>query len=148
MNTQLCILAGASLVAASAFAAEKPVKLSDLPPAVQKAVEAQTKGAEIKGFSMETEKGKTFYEAETRLNGHGRDLLFDKTGALIEVEEETTIDSIPAPARSAIQQKAGDGKVLKVERVTSGSSISYEAEIEKNGKKSEFAVKADGTASK
>jgi len=148
MNTQLRILAGATLAAGLAFAAEKPVKSSDLPPAVQKAVEAQTKGAEIKGFSMETEKGKTFYEAETRLNGHGRDLLFDKTGALVEVEEETPIDSIPAPARTAIQKKAGDGRVLKVEMVTSGSRVSYEAEIEKNGKKSEFAVKSDGTASK
>ena len=148
MNTQLCILAFATLAAASAFAGEKPVKLSDLPPAVQKAIETQTKGAEIKGFSMETEKGKTFYEAETRLNGHGRDLLFDKTGTLVEVEEETPIDSIPAPARNAIHKKAGDGKVLKVEMVTSGSSISYEVEIEKNGKKSEFAVKSDGTASK
>jgi len=148
MNTQLCILAGATLAAGLALAAEKPAKLSDLPPAVQKAIEAQTKGAEIKGFSTETEKGKTFYEAETRLNGRGRDLLFDKTGTLVEVEEETALDAIPAPARSAIQKKAGDGKVLKVEMVTSGSRVSYEAEIEKNGKKSEFAVKSDGTASK
>jgi uncharacterized membrane protein YkoI len=148
MNTQLCVLAGATLAAGLAFAAEKPAKLSDLPPAVQKAIEAQTKGAEIKGFSTETEKGKTFYEAETRLNGHGRDLLFDKNGTLVEVEEETALEAIPAPARSAIQKKAADGKVLKVEMVTSGSSVSYEAEIEKNGKKSEFAVKSDGTASK
>jgi len=148
MKTQLRILAGATLAAGLAFAAEKPAKLSDLPPAVQKAIEAQTKGAEIKGFSTETEKGKTFYEAETRLNGHGRDLLFDKTGRLVEVEEETALDAIPAPARSAIQKKAGDGKVLKVEMVTSGSNVSYEAEIEKNGKKSEFAVKSDGTPSK
>ena len=148
MNTQLCILTGATLAAGLAFAAEKPAKLSDLPPAVQKAIEAQTKGAEIKGFSTETEKGKTFYEAETRLNGHGRDLLFDKNGTLVEVEEETALEAIPAPARSAIQKKAADGKVLKVEMVTSGSSVSYEAEIEKNGKKSEFAVKSDGTASK
>ena len=148
MNTQLCLLAGAMLAAGLTFAAEKPVKLSDLPPAVQKAIEAQTKGAEIKGFSTETEKGKTFYEAETRLNGHGRDLLFDKTGTLVEVEEETALDAIPAPARSAIEKKAANGRVLKVEMVTSGSKVSYEAEIEKNGKKSEFAVKSDGTASK
>ena len=148
MNTQLCILAGATLAAGFAFAVEKPVKLSDLPPAVQKAIEAQTKGAEIKGISTETEKGKTLYEAETRLNGHGRDLLFDKTGTLVEVEEETALDAIPAPARSAIEKKSANGKVLKVETVTSGSKVSYEAEIEKNGKKSEFTVKPDGTASK
>jgi uncharacterized membrane protein YkoI len=148
MNSQLCILAGATLATGLAFAADKPAKLSDLPSAVQKAIQEQTKGAEIKGLSTETEKGKTLYEAETRLNGHGRDLLFDKTGALVEVEEETTLDAIPAPARSAIQKKAAGGKVLKVETVTSGSRVSYEAEIEKNGQKSECAVKPDGAVSK
>ncbi len=55
---------------------------------------------------------------------------------------------IPASAKSAIQKKAAGGKVLKVETVTRGSRISYEAEIEKDGEKSEFAVKPDGTVSK
>ena len=148
MNTQFCILTGATLAIGLAFAADKPAKLSDLPLAVQKAIQEQTKGAEIKGFSTEIEKGKTFYEAETRLNGHGRDLLFDKTGALVEVEQETALDAIPAPARSAIQKQAAGGKVLEVQAVTRDGSVSYEAEIEKNGKKSEFAVKPDGTVSK
>lgn len=148
MNTQLSILTGATLAIGLAFAADKPAKLADLPLAVQKAIREQTKGAEIKGFSTEIEKGKTFYEAETRLNGHGRDLLFDKTGALVEVEQETALDAIPAPARSAIQKKAAGGKVLEVQAVTRDGSVSYEAEIEKNGKKLEFAVKPDGTVSK
>lgn len=148
MNMQGHILAGAVIATGLAFAVDKPVKLSDVPPAVQKAIQEQAKGAVIKGLSVETEKGKTFYEAETMLNGHGRDLLFDKTGALVEVEEETTLDAIPVPAKSAIQTKAAGRKVLKVEAVTNGSSVSYEAEIEKNGKKLEFAVKPDGTVSK
>jgi uncharacterized membrane protein YkoI len=147
MNMQRHILAGSVMATGLAFAVDKPVKLSDVPPAVQKAIQEQTKGAVIKGLSMETEKGKTFYEAETTLKGHGRDLLFDKTGALVEVEEETTLDAIPVPAKNGIQKAAG-GQVLKVEAVTNGSSVSYEAEIEKNGKKSEFAVKPDGTISK
>jgi hypothetical protein len=64
------------------------------------------------------------------------------------MEEETALDVIPASAKSAIQKKAAGGKVLKVETVTRGSRISYEAEIEKDGEKSEFAVKPDGTVSK
>lgn len=148
MNTQHRILSYATVATGLAFAVDKPVKLSDLSPAVQKAIQEQTKGAVIKGFSTETEKGKTFYEAETRLNGHGRDLLFDKTGTLVEMEEETALDAIPASAKSAIQKKAAGGKVLKVETVTRGSRVSYEAEIEKDGEKSEFAVKPDGTVSK
>ncbi len=40
-----------------AGAAEKKVQMKDLPPAVQKTVQDQTKGAEIRGISSETEKG-------------------------------------------------------------------------------------------
>ncbi len=69
MNTQHRILAYATVATGLAFAVDKPVKLSDLPPAVQKPIQEQIKGAVIKGFSTETEKGKTFYEAETRLTG-------------------------------------------------------------------------------
>ncbi len=128
--------------------AEKAIQMSQLPPAVQKAIQEQTKGAEVKGLSTETEKGKTYYEAETRLNGRARDLLFDKTGALVEVEEETTMDAIPAPAKAAIEKKAAGGKVLKVETVTAGKDVKYEAEIDNKGNKSEVAVKGDGSIAK
>jgi len=105
MNAQLRFLAGAILAIGLALAADKPAKLNDLPLAVQKAIQEQTKGAEVKGLSTETEKGKSFYEVETMLNGLGRDLLFDQTGALVEVEQETALDAIPAPARSAIPRR-------------------------------------------
>ncbi|MGA7240779.1 MAG: hypothetical protein WBY44_34160 [Bryobacteraceae bacterium] len=49
----------------AAAAAEKKVELNDLPPAVQKAVAEQTKNAELKGLSKETEHGVTSYEIET-----------------------------------------------------------------------------------
>lgn len=64
------------------------------------------------------------------------------------MEEETALDAIPAAARNAIHTKAAGGKVLAVETVTKGGSVSYEADIVKNGKKSEVAVKSDGTVSK
>ena len=106
---------------------------------------AETKGAKIKGYNRETEKGKTFYEVETMLNGQSRDLLFDATGVLVEVEEEIALNSIPSAAKSAIERRVADGKVNKVERVTKGQSVSYEAEItSKSGKSSEVAVKPDG----
>jgi hypothetical protein len=128
------------------FAAEKKIGYQDLPASVQKAVPAETKGAEIKGYNQETEKGKTFYEVETMLNRMGRDLLFDASGVLVEVEEEIALNSIPAAAKAAIEKRTANGKVNKVERVTKGQSVSYEAEItSKSGKRSEIVVKADGS---
>ena len=72
------------MFALGAVASEKAVKMKDLPPAVQKAVQEQTQGAELKGLAKEVEKGKTFYEAETMVNGRTRDLLFDDAGTADE----------------------------------------------------------------
>jgi uncharacterized membrane protein YkoI len=131
------------------FAAEKKVKLEDLPPAVQAAVKEQTRNATLAGLSTEKEKGKTMYEVETRVNGKSRDLLLDQAGAVVESEEEVDIDSIPAPARAAIQKRTANGTLAKVEKVTAGSTVSYEATIKsKAGKSSEYAVNADGTRRK
>src|SRR6516165_5311498 len=80
-----------SAVAAFAMAAapraqsEKKVEMKDLPPAVQKAVQEQTKGLTLKGLASEVEDGKTFYEAETTVNGHAKDFLFDAAGHLVEI---------------------------------------------------------------
>jgi hypothetical protein len=147
-NTLIAIVAGA-VTLGTIFAAEKKIESKNLPPAVQKALPGETKGAEIKGYNQETEKGKTFYEVETMLNGKSRDLLFDTSGALVEVEEEVAFDSIPPAAKAAIEKQAANGKVNKVESVTKGQSVSYEAAItSKTGKRSEVAVKADGSSMK
>jgi len=149
MRSTLIVIATATVSLGTFLAAEKKIGPQDLPPAVQKAVPGETKGAKIKGYSQETEKGKTFYEVETIFNGKSRDLLFDASGALVEVEEEIALDSIPPAAKAAIEKRAANGEVNKVESVTRGQSVSYEAEItSKTGKRSEVAVKADGSSTK
>ena len=136
----------AAMVLASSFgllAAERKVQLKNLPPAVQKAILEQTKGATVIGYVEEREDGKVSYEAETKVNGRTRDLLFDAAGTLIEVEEEVAPDTLPAAVQTALSTR---GKVLKVEAVTKGSVVTYEAEVEKNGKKSEVVMDARGNA--
>ncbi len=140
------------LIAAAvlAGAAEKKVAMKDLPPAVQKTVQDQTKGAEIKGLSLETENGKTSYEVETIANGKHRDLEIDAQGTVTEVEEETALDTIPPAAKATIEKKAAGGKIAMVETVTHGTTIAfYEAHFTgKDGKRHEVQVKPDGTETK
>jgi uncharacterized membrane protein YkoI len=138
-----------TLVALAALAAEKKVRFEELPPAVQAVVKEQTKNATLVGLSTEKQKGKTVYEVETRIGGKSRDLLLDQTGSVIETEEEVDMESIPAPASSAIQKRAAGGTISKVEKVTAGAAISYEAAIRmKSGKTVEYAVNADGMSHK
>jgi hypothetical protein len=61
-----CLLAALALLVG---AAEPKLKLADLPPPVQKTVQAQTKNAQLKGLSKEVENGETVYEIETMANG-------------------------------------------------------------------------------
>jgi uncharacterized membrane protein YkoI len=139
-----------SLVLAAAIAAPaRKLELRDLPPAVQKTVKAELKGASITSISKETEKGVQQYEIETVISGKHRDFNVDAKGALLVVEEETTLETIPAAAKAAILKKVGDGKLGMVEIFKRGGETMYEAAYTtKAGKKNEILVKADGTEGK
>jgi hypothetical protein len=146
--TALTIMLSLAIAAGLAMAA-KSLAVKDLPPAVQKTVQEQTKGAEIKNISKETEKGVTQYEVETMVTGKHRDFNVDTKGGLVVVEEEVAIDSIPAAAKAAIQKKVGAGKLGMVETMTKGAATMYEAAYTgKDGKKHAVLVKADGAETK
>jgi uncharacterized membrane protein YkoI len=124
---------------------EKKIQRADLPPAVEKTVAAQTLGATIKGFSQEKENGQILYEAETTVNGHSKDITIDANGAVVEVEEQVALDSLPATVKDGLQAKAGAGKILKIESLTkNGKVVAYEAKVEAAGKKKEIQVGPDG----
>jgi hypothetical protein len=141
------VLLGAALVSVAglAVAQEKKIKRSDLPPAVEKTVAAQSAGATVKGFSKEVENGQTYYEAEMIVNGHTKDILIDPTGAIVEVEEQVAMDALAAEVKAGLQAKAGEGKLVKVESITKQDKlVAYEAQVTKAGKKSEVQVGPDG----
>jgi hypothetical protein len=135
---------------AAGLACAAKLTLKDLPAPVQKTVQDNLKGGEIKGISKETEKGVTQYEIESMLNGKHRDFNVDTKGGLVVMEEEVAIDSIPAGAKAAIQKKVADGKLTMVETLARpGKDTLYEASFTtKAGKKSSLLVTADGTATK
>jgi hypothetical protein len=135
------------IVATLAIAQEQEMKIqrSDLPAPVEKAVAAQSQGATIKGFSQEKENGQTYYEAEMTVNGHSKDVLMDPNGNVVEVEEQVTLDSLPATVRDGLQAKAGKGKIVKVESLTKHDKlVAYEAKVQAAGKRSEIQVGPDG----
>ena len=55
-------------------AQSKKVERSQLPPAVEKTVVTESKGAAIRSFSTEVEDGNRVYEAALTINGHARAL--------------------------------------------------------------------------
>jgi len=138
-----------SALACFANAADKKLQMKDLSPAVQKTIQDNLKGAQVTSIGKEVEKGVTQYEVETMLNGKHRDFEVDTKGTLLVVEDETSIDEIPAAAKAAIMKKVGSGKLGMVETVNKGDTKLYEAAYtSKDGKKHEVLVTADGTETK
>src|SRR6266850_450125 len=112
--------------------------------AVEKAVAAQSPGTAVRGFSKETENSQTYYEVELIVNGYTKDILIDTTGAIVEVEEEVVLDSLPAEVKAGLLAKAGKGKIGNVESITKHDRlVAYEAHVDTNGKKSESQVGPD-----
>jgi uncharacterized membrane protein YkoI len=144
-NYSIAFAAGVLLLAGGASAQEKKIKRSDLPPAVEKTVAAQSAGATIRGFSTEKENGQTLYEAELTVNGHSKDISMTADGAIVEIEEQVSLDSLPVEVKVGLHAKAGNGKILKVESLTKKDKlVAYEAKVETNGKRTEVQVGPDG----
>jgi hypothetical protein len=129
----------------AAIAQERKLNRSQLPPGVEKTVQAQSQGAKIKGFYTERERGKKVYEVEMIVNGHTRDIQIAESGTLNEVEEEVLIGSLSPEIRTALRKKASGATILKVESLTKdGVLVAYEAATLKGSKKGEIQVGPSG----
>jgi uncharacterized membrane protein YkoI len=144
MQHRTIVVAIAILAAAVTIArADQKTTLKNLPPAVKATVEAESKGATVKGISSEKENGKTVYELETLVNGRTRDLMIDAAGKVYLVEEQLDLDKAPAPVRAALEAR---GKIVALESVVEHGKTRYEGQVRtKAGKKVAIEVNADGT---
>ncbi len=126
-------------------AQEKKIKREQLPPAVEKTVAEQSKGATIRGFSTEVEKGKRLYEAALTVNGHGKDISIDAKGNIVEIEEEVSMDSLAPAVKDGLKRAAGTGTISKIESLTkNGKLVAYEAVVKRGAKRSEIQVGPNG----
>jgi hypothetical protein len=139
------VVVSTMLLSLSLLAQEKKIKRSDLPPAVEKTVAAQSMGATVRGFSREQEKEGTFYEAKLTVSGHSKDVLMNANGEVVEVEEQVEMNALPPAVAGGLQAKAGKGKLIKVESLSKhGKLVAYEAQVMTEGKRSEVQVGPDG----
>ena len=126
-------------------AQERKIKREQLPPAVEKTVAKESEGATVKGFATEVEHGVKLYEASLTVNGHSKDILIDKNGNIVEVEEEVSLDSLPAAVQVAFKKAAGSGTIQVIESLTkNGNLVAYEAQVKRGKKRSEIQVGPNG----
>jgi uncharacterized membrane protein YkoI len=139
------VIIGTAFLAMTVSAQEKKLARKDLPPAVEKTVAEQSKGATITGFSTEVEDGKKIYEAALVVDGHGRDISMDKDGRVLEIEDEVKLASLPAAVQDGLKAAAGKGTLGKVEALSkNGKLVAYESVVTLAGKHHEVQVGPDG----
>ncbi|MFY9558324.1 MAG: hypothetical protein WAV20_00035 [Blastocatellia bacterium] len=146
-KTTILLFTVSLMFCAASFAqnSETRVKMKDLPEAVRKTVQEQSKGATLRGLARETDDGKTFYEAELRVRGHNKDVLIDPAGTVVEIEEQVAMSSLPSVVQATIRKEAGKGKITGVESITKNNSIeAYEAHVTTGRKRFEIKVAPDG----
>ena len=69
----------------------------------------------------------------------------DEHGNILEVEEEVTLDSLPAAVKEGLGKAAGTGVIGKVESLTkNGKLVAFEAVVKNGTKRQEIQVGPDG----
>lgn len=130
---------------AAAQEKERKIKREQLPATVEKTVAAESQGATIKGFSTEVDNGRRVYEVELTVDGHNKDILIDKSGAVLEIEEQVSMESLPQAVQDGLKKAAGAGTIEMIESLTkNGTLVAYEAHVRTGKKRSEIQVGPNG----
>jgi uncharacterized membrane protein YkoI len=133
-----------SLLALAAVAQEKKITAKDVPAAVISAFKTTYPNATIRGYAREKEKGKVFYEIESREGTTTRDVLYNSDGTVAEVEETVAASELPAEVQRAFKEKYPKAVITKAERTTAGDKVSYEIVARQGKRKVTLEVDSSG----
>jgi Putative beta-lactamase-inhibitor-like, PepSY-like len=143
-RTSSLMAIGVLLASSSVFAQESKIQEKDVPAAVIAAFKSAYPNATVRGYAKEKEKGKLFYEIESKDGATMRDLLYNADGTVAEIEETIAATDLPAEAQQLIKSKYPKGVVSRAEKVTEGSTIKYEVSIRNGKRRTGLAFDADG----
>jgi len=138
------VLLASTVFSLSAFTQEKKISKKDLPQAVLAAFEKAYPKATIKGLSQEVENGKTYYEIESIDGKTTRDLLYLSDGSVTEIEEGLSVAELPPPVKAALLKEYPKGKVVKAEKTTKGTTVTFEMKVSSGKTNAELVVDPSG----
>jgi uncharacterized membrane protein YkoI len=120
------------------------IAISDAPEPVQKALKVRLSGGDLDSISRVEEDGETTYDVEFTRDEKSVIVSFSPDGKIVLEEEEVSLADTPAAVQAGIKALLGDGELARLVRVTEDGDITYEGEMEKDGKPQKFTVGPDG----
>ena len=119
------------------------ISLEEAPPEVQKTVRAQVAQGKLQSIEKNLEHADLSYDVEmTNKEGGHRSFSVAPDGKLTSVQ--ISLQEVPAPVRKTIQAHIGNGKLGDIYKLIEGNEISFDAEVDRNGKIREVVVAPDG----
>jgi hypothetical protein len=124
---------------------EETVSMDKVPQAVKDTLKQYASESDVKTVEKGDQDGTQVYEFDITQGKHSFEVAIAPDGTFMGTEEDVQLTDMPGAAQAALKAQAGDSKMSGFEKaVDKNHKTTYEANIEKGGKKSEVAVDADG----
>lgn len=141
----VALLAGFVVQSFAADEKEEAITMPQVPKAVRKALQEYARNATVRKIERSDVDGKRVYEFDLEEGARKFELAITPKGKFFGTEEEVQLSDVPEAVRTAINTQAGGGKVASVEKAAdAGKKSTYEAVIEKDGKKVEVVFDPAG----
>ena len=126
--------------------AEEKVNMDQVPQAVKDTLKTYAAESDVKGIEKGDQDGTKVYEFDIEQGAKKFEVAIAANGKYQGQEEDIELAAMPDAAQKALNDKAAGGKVSGCEKATDkDGKVSFEADIvDKDGKKFEVAVNADG----
>ena len=111
-----------------------------VPDAVKHAFE--TTHADVKGAAWKHDS--EGFEAEWKVDGMERAVVYDDKGTLLITEEQVTEDQMPASIKPYLAEKHAGLAIAKVGMEQKGGVVTYEVELDNGGQELELIFDANG----
>ena len=119
------------------------VGLEDLAKPIQDKVKELAGKWQIDAVLKSFEEGKVYWDIQLSLEKQARDFRLADDGKL--ETEQVFMDGLPAPAKTTIQNRVGEGKLERIDKVYGkGEQFVYQIEAIKNGEPFFFTVGPKG----
>jgi len=141
----LAIIAGFAVSTFAAEEKEETTTMDKVPQAVKTTLAKYAAETEVKNVEISSQNGKKVYEFDIEKGGRKFEVAISPKGKFKGTEEDVDFKSIPDAAQKGLTEQANGGTITGCEKaVDAKNKVTYEAEITKDGKKTEVVVDADG----
>jgi hypothetical protein len=125
---------------------EYHISASEVPEAVQRAMNELHPGGPFEDAERESHKGKVYYELSRKVGGMEVEAMFTPDGKLHEEEIQVPMSKVPGAVQSAVKAAYPDGRVSGWEEIRNSKREVYEyhVKVAHGGNKYKLLIAPDG----